>query len=216
MERNYQILEDTMISIMENRLEFGNELIDTELNLGALDFIVKPIIKAFYKYWQNNDAKTGTLIQIKTTLDCGKQIVLNGTISNDTFDLIVEQNFIKYLKGDQIYRQCSKNHENFSILKELSKEIFINRIKESIILLQIKEDVNDYHGLIRAAFKTKREAYETLIKQIDLTDQCIKIVEEDPQILKLPVGRTILIKTLRKGFDQTRKEFIDNLDIIYQ
>ncbi len=201
---------------MENRLEFGNELIETELNLGALDFIAKPLIKGFYNIWKNNDARVGTLIQIKTTLECGKKIVMDGNASKDKLESLIEKNFFEYLKGDQVYRQCSKNHENYPILKDLSKKIFKTRIKEAVILLQIKNDVNDYYSLVRAAFKTKQEAYKTLIKQIDLTDECIKIVEEDPAILKLPIGRNLLMKTLRKGFDQTRSELVDNLDNIYQ
>ncbi|MFX1399167.1 MAG: hypothetical protein ACFFAS_19250 [Promethearchaeota archaeon] len=215
VERNYQILEKKMKTIMENRLEFGNTLIETELDLGAFDFIIKPIIKAFYNYWRNNDGKVGTLIQIKTTLDCGKSLVMNGKNTKEHFESIVAKNFPDYLKGDQVYRQCYKKHKNFSILKNLTKKIFIERIKEAVLLLQVKSDINDYDGLVRTVFKTKEIAQDALVKQIDLTNECIKIIERDLSILKIPTGKKILIKTLRTGFDRTREELISSLDNIY-
>ena len=70
LERNYSILEHKMIDLMNNSLEFGKELIDSELDTGLLDIIIKPIIKTFYNYWSNNDAKQGTMEQISLTLNC--------------------------------------------------------------------------------------------------------------------------------------------------
>ncbi len=216
MDRNYEIFKQELINLMENRLDYGNVLIEKELTVGAFDFIAKPIIKTFYRYWQNNDAKEGTLAQINTILDCGKILAINGTNSEGRFNKVVEENFIEYLKGDQVYRQCSKKHKNFPALKEIVKNTFISQIKEATILLKVKEEVVDYGGLVRAAFKNKEEAYENLVKQLDFTDQCLKIVEKDLSILKLPTGRNILMKTLRKGFEQTRIDFIDNLNNIYK
>ncbi|MFX1383427.1 MAG: hypothetical protein ACFFBP_13375 [Promethearchaeota archaeon] len=205
-----------MIDVMENAFEFGNELIDTELNLGVLDVIVKPVIKSFYNYWKNNDARQGTLLQIKTTLDCGKYLCLNGNGSKVKFNEVVEQNFNNYLKGDQVYRQCKQTHKNFKRLKNIVKLAFISQIEESILLLNVRDHIEDYDSLIRAAFKTKEEAYEVLLRQLEFTDESIKIIEEDLSVLKIPTGKTILMRTLRKGFNQTRINMINGLDNIYK
>ncbi len=216
LDRNYEIFKQELISLMENRLDYGNVLIEKELTVGAFDFIAKPIIKAFYNYWQNNDAKEGTLAQINTILDCGKILALNGNNSEDHFNQVVQENFKEYLKGNQVYRQCSNRHKNFPALKELVKKTFISQIKEATILLKVEEEIVDYGGLVRAAFKNKEEAYENLVKQLDFTDQCLKIVEKDLSILKLLAGRNIIMKILRKAFEQTRIDFIDNLNNIYK
>ncbi len=215
VERNYQILEKKMIDVMENALEFGNELIDRELDLGVLDALIKPIIKSFYNYWRNTDAKQGTLKQIKTTLGSAKYLCMNGNSSKDNFNKIAEQNFYKYLEGDQVYRQCKKNHKNYKKLKEIVKGAFISKIEESMILLKVQDQVEDYECLVRSAFKTKEEAYRVLVRQLNDTDECIKIIEDDLSILKIPTGKSILIRTLRKGFDETRENMINNLDTIY-
>ena len=215
-ERNYQILEQKMINVMENALDFGNELIDTELDLGIFDALIKPLIKSFYSYWRNNDAKQGTLIQINITLSCGKNLSLHGNGSKEKFDETVEQNFTTYFKADQVSRQCKNNHKNYKKLKEIVKWAFISRLEESIILMKVKDEVHDYESLVRAAFKTKDEAYKVLVKQLDRTEEAIKIIEEDLSILKLPTAKNILIKTLRKGFEKTRRDMINNLDKVYK
>ncbi|MFX1274901.1 MAG: hypothetical protein ACFFBP_13370 [Promethearchaeota archaeon] len=216
IERNFRILEKHLIDLMDKTLEYGNTLIDEELNLGVFNVIAKPFIKSFYNYWKNNDARQGTLLQIKTTLDCGKFICLNGNSSKEKFDEVVDQNFFKYLQGDQVYRQCKKDHKNFKKLKEIVKWAFISGLEEAIICLKVQDPIEDYESLVRAAFKTKEEAIKVLVKQLDFTDESLQIIEDDLNILKLPTGKNILIKTLRKGVNQNRINMINDLDKIYK
>jgi len=215
LERNYRILEQKMINLMNNSLEFGKSLIDSELDTGLLDIIIKPIIKTFYNYWSSNDAKVGTLEQISLTLGCGKRLVSNGLDSTITLEKLVDENFEKYLKSDQVGRQCHQTHRNFKQLRKIVRETFITQIKESVMLLKVEDDVESYDDLVRAAFKTKEEAYATLAKQLNFTDDCIKIIEKDTSILKIPTGKKILVKTLRKGFDETRNNLKQGLNNIY-
>ena len=63
-----------MIEEMELALDFGKKLVDSELDAGIFDFVVKPIVKSFYNYWSAHDAKTCTLKQIEVALDCGKHL----------------------------------------------------------------------------------------------------------------------------------------------
>ncbi|MHA1293604.1 MAG: hypothetical protein ACTSQJ_13175 [Promethearchaeota archaeon] len=212
VERNYRIIEKTMISQMERSFEIGRKLIDSELDAGLFNFVVKPIVKTFYNWWTDKDARTGTLQQIKITLDSGKELLNNGN-SEEKFGKIVEENFPLYLKGDQTYRQCKKNHKNYKKLKEITKQCFITQLKETIELLKInKENVNSYDDLCKEVFKTKENAFESLIQQLNYNEEGIKIVESDPTILKIPTGRKIIVKTLRKGFEITKKELIENLN----
>ncbi|TFG29455.1 MAG: hypothetical protein EU532_03185 [Promethearchaeota archaeon] len=214
LERNYRIVQDKMIEEMDLALDFGKKLVDSELDAGIFDFLIKPIVKSFYNYWSVHDARTGTLEQIKIALDCGKYLVKNG-MNQENFDNLIAENFPKYFTNDQIYRQCKKNHKNFKELKKVTRETFIIQVKETVTFLKINDEVNNYDDLVRAAFKTKQEAYQSLIRQLDLNDNCIKIVEKDSAILKIPTGKHIILKVLRKGFIQTKKYLLDGLDEIY-
>jgi len=78
IDRNYKILEKRMIEQMQTSLSYGKEIIDTELDMGALNALVKPIVKFFYKDWSDKDAKVGTLEQIRVTLDSAKEFIKNG------------------------------------------------------------------------------------------------------------------------------------------
>ncbi len=203
-----------MIQQMEQSLKLGRKLIDTELDTGILNFVVRPIVKAFYDYWAQHDARKGTLKQIEITLDAGKQLLLNGN-SEDSFNRIVEEFFPKYLKGDQVTYQCSKNHRNYEKLKENSRETFISYLREVKTFLGVEEHVNDYSDLARSAFKSKEIATKNLKKQLEFTERGISIIEDDPSILSLPAGKKIIIKSLRKGFEESKKDFLKAIDETY-
>lgn len=203
-----------MIQQMEQSLKLGRKLIDTELDTGILNFIVRPIVKAFYDYWAQHDARKGTLKQIDITLDAGKQLLLNGN-SEESFNRIIEEFFPKFLKGDQVTYQCSKKHRNYEKLKENSRETFINYLREVKTFLSVEEHVNDYTDLARGAFKSKEIATKNLKKQLEFTERGISIIEEDPSILSLPTGKKIIVKSLRKGFEESKKDFFKGIDETY-
>ncbi|MBY9004843.1 MAG: hypothetical protein KGD73_12780 [Candidatus Lokiarchaeota archaeon] len=215
VERNYNIVRDRMIHQMNVSLGYGEEILDSELNAGVLHFVIKPIVTAFYKYWTDKDAKVGTKEQIRLSLDSARSLILNGGYSEEKFNEIINMKFKAYLENDQTTSQCKKTHKNYSRLEAVSKQLFTSQVAESIILLDIKEDVNTYNELSRATYKTKENAYEALIKQLDLNESGIKIVEEDDSILKIAVGKNIITSTLRKGFDLTKQKLIEELDEIF-
>jgi len=202
-----------MIEQMEEALEFGKGLIDTELDAGLFNFIIKPVVKTFYKYWSDHDARQGTLQQIKVTLDCARKLC-NGEVEM-SFDDAVEGHFQTYLEADQTFRQCKPKHKNFKKLKDLTKEEFIIRVTEAILFLKVTEEAHSYDDLVRIVFKTKEKAKESLIRQLDFNEKGIKIVEDDPTILKIPTGKNIILKALRNGFNNTRDELIRRLDNIF-
>jgi len=214
LERNYAIVKQRMVEQMENSLKFGRTLIETELDAGVLNFVIKPIVKTFYDYWSQNDARKGTLRQIKITLDVGMKIVKNGA-SEEVFKKVIFDNFPKFLNADQTYNQTKHHHKNYGKLKQAAKDTFINYLIEVTKLLAVKEDVDDYGELCRVAFKSKEQAEKNLRNQLNITEKSIKIVESDLSILKIGLGRKIIVRALRKGFENTKQEFIEGLNDTY-
>ncbi|HUW90595.1 MAG TPA: hypothetical protein VMV43_08740 [Candidatus Nanopelagicaceae bacterium] len=215
LERNYKIVEEKMISQTDLSLGYGRELIETELDAGAFNFVVKPIVKAFYKLWSDNNARVGTLKQIKIALDSAKTLVQNGEISQEKFNEVIERNFPSYLENDQTTKQCKKNHKDYNRLMELTKKSFISQVEECVLFLNIKDDVKNYDELSRVAFKTKEKAYKALKRQLDYNDDGIIIVEQDDSILNVPTGKNIIVTVLRKGFELTKQKLIEELDFIF-
>lgn len=215
IERNYKLIKERMVEQTDISLEYGREIIESELDAGALNVIVKPIVRAFYKYWSDKDARIGTLEQIRVTLDSAKELVQNKEISKEQFDRVINKNFPVYLENDQTYRACRKNHSNYDKLKEITKQSFITQVEESILLLQTQEEVRDYNELSRVTFKTKENAYKALKRQLDFNDAGISIVEKDDSILNVIAGKDIILKTLRKGFERTKEKLIEELDYIF-
>ena len=173
VDRNYRIVEKRMIEQMETSLGFGKELLDSEVEAGALNFVVKPIVKSFYKYWSDNEAKVGTKEQIRVTLDSAKELVRNGDISKEKFNRVINKYFHIYLENDQTDRQCKNTHSNYQKLKDVTKKCFITQVEETILFLNVKDDVEGYAALARATFKTKEKAYQALIRQLDYNEEGI-------------------------------------------
>jgi len=215
IQRNYNIVEQKMIAQTDLSLGYGRDLIDSELNLGFLNFVIKPIVKSFYKHWSDNEARVGTLKQIHIALDSAKLLLENGTISQERFDEVINSNFPSYLENDQTDRQCKKNHKHYKKLKEITKQLFISQLEECILFLQVKEDIKDYNELSKATFKTKEKALQALMRQLNFNDEGITIVEQDDTIINVPAGRNIIVKVLRKGFELTKKKLIEELDFIF-
>ncbi|MFX1499707.1 MAG: hypothetical protein ACFFDH_01940 [Promethearchaeota archaeon] len=215
VERNYKILENRMIEQMNISFNDGKSLIESELDTGVFNAVVKPIVKSFYKYWTDKDARIGTLEQIKITLDSAKEMITNGDGSKEQFEKIINKNFPIYLKNDQTDRQCKKNHENYKKLKEITKKSFLTQVQESILFLKVDEDIKDYAELSRITFKTKERAYEALKRQLDYNDEQISIVEKDDSILKVPIGKNIILTVLRKAFELTKQKLIKELDEVF-
>jgi len=215
IQRNYNIVEQKLIAQTDLSLNYGSELIDSELNVGLLNFVIKPIVKSFYKHWSDNEARVGTLKQIKIALDSAKLLVENGDISKEKFDDVINRNFPNYLENDQTDRQCKKNHKHYKKLKEITKKLFISQVEECILFLQVKEEVKDYSELSIATFKTKEKALQALMRQLDYNDEGIAVVEQDDTIINVPAGRNIIVNVLRKGFELTKKGLIEELDLIF-
>ncbi len=214
LERNSRIIEKQMIYQMEESLAIGKRLIDKELDAGILNFIVKPILKTFYQYWSDHDARVGIIQQINITLECGKILIKNDR-SKENFDNVIEEHFPEYLKGDQTSRQCKKSHRNYKRLKDITKQMFISQVQETILFLKVEKDITTYEDLCRAALETKEKAHEALARQLDYHEKAIQIVAEDPAILSIPTGKKIIVKVLQKGFIETKKGIIDNLNLYY-
>jgi len=215
VERNYILVRERMIHQMNVSLGYGKEILDSELDAGVFNFVVKPIVTSFYKYWSDKDAKVGTSEQIRLSLDSARNLILNGGYTEDKFNEIIKSKFKTYLDNDQTTRQCKKNHKNYGKLEAVSKQLFTSQVQEALVLLDTKEDVKTYNDLSRTTYKTKEKAYQALKIQLDLNDNGIKIVEEDDSILKVAVGKNIITNTLRKGFELTKQNLIDELDEIF-
>ena len=215
VDRNYKLIYDRMIEQMDRSLGYGKIYVDSELNAGVLNFIVKPIVKSFYQYWSDKEARVGTVEQINITLDTAKKLLLNGGVTEEKFNREVESSLKIYLKNDQTTSQCKKSHKNYDKLLSISKEIFVSQLKEAIVMLSVKDDVKTYNDLSRVAFKTKENAYRALMIQLDYNDACISLVEEDESILKVAAGRDIITRVLRKGFEHTKEALIEELDDIF-
>ncbi|MHA1728837.1 MAG: hypothetical protein ACTSWY_08905 [Promethearchaeota archaeon] len=215
-KRNEKLIRKRLEDQIKISLDKGNECIDKEL-AGALNFFLKPIIKKFYTNFARREMEAGSREQIDVTMSAVKEMVMNPSL---TIEKIIEKYFEEYLAGDQTSRQLKKKHKNYPWVKENTKKIFGAQIKPLIKLLKCEvlnlynKPINSYDDLAVATFKTRENAKSALTSSLEYMNEGLKKIEEDPSILNIPTGRSILLKILRTGFEETIKDLEYDINML--
>ncbi|MHA1820831.1 MAG: hypothetical protein ACTSU2_00790 [Promethearchaeota archaeon] len=210
-ERNVQFIKERMEKQIKDSLSRGNSYIDRELQ-NPLFFLIRPAIKAFYNNITKPQLERGSKNNLKLCLEVAKEKIINPEID---LDELIDKYFNQYLKGDQTASALNKKHPNYPWFVENTRRIFKAQIIPLIKMLKCEEPASNYDELSVKTFKTPEIARKTLSEQLDLMYDGIKKIESDMSILNLPVGRDILINVLKKGFQDTRKELIGDIDVIF-
>jgi hypothetical protein len=214
-ERNAEIVGNRMMRIMHMSMDFGREIIDQEVNVGIFNFIVKPIVKTFYNYWSNTEIRKGTIKQIKAVFNCARSL-LNDETTEEKFREAIGTFFPDFFGGDSTSKRCKENHRNYDKLKQILYDNFYDKVKETILFLKVdKVNIESYEDLIREVYKSKEEAYNALIKQLNFTDDGISLIESDISIVKVPTAKELIVRALRKGFEMTKEDLLANLHSTY-
>ncbi len=219
LSRNYSLIEERMKEQTDVSLQFGADLIEEHFSKGGgwlTGVFVKPAVKLFYNFYARKNLKSSAIEQLYTTLEAARRIVETGCEEDsEEYARIIEETFPRYLKNDSTVLYCKKNHRNFPKLKRLTRETYLSQVRRLIPLLLVENKAATYNELIKIAFPTKPEAREALMEQLDFTDKGISTVEADKNILDVPTAKDLILSVLRKGFDQTKAQFLADLEVMY-
>ena len=76
------------------------------------------------------------------------------------------------------------------------------------------EKIATYDDLAVATFKKREIARKALTNSLHLMDKGLKKIEQDSSILDIPVGRNILLRVLRSGFQETWADLEADIDVL--
>ncbi|MHA1733782.1 MAG: hypothetical protein ACTSU5_17700 [Promethearchaeota archaeon] len=219
LNRNYSLIESRMKEQTDISLQFGADLIEEHFkkNSGWLTgAFIKPAVKFFYNFIARKNLKKSAIEQLYITLDAARRIVEGDCKEGDErYREIVDETFPSYMKNDSTVLYCKKNHRNFPRLKEITYQTYLSQVKRVVTLLRIEGEVGTYNDLIKIAFPSKSEAREALSEQLDFTDEGIAMCEQDPSILDIPTAKNLILSVLRKGFEKTKSQFLEDLERMY-
>jgi len=217
VERNYRLIEERMLIQADISLRFGEELIDEEFKGGLSSIILRPTIKLFYSFYAKKNLKAAAVKQLYIVLDTAKDLLLADKKPDDPeFQEFSLQNVQDYIKNDSTVLYCKKKHPNFHRLIENVKEGFLFQVKSTWMLLGMDGDINGYTELTHKSYKNREIARETMIHQMDIIGRGISIVESDQSILDVPAAKSLIMRVLRNGFEQTRAQFLRDIDDDFQ
>lgn len=217
VERNYHLIEERMKIQADISLRFGEQLIDEEFKGGLSSIFIRPTVKLFYTFYAKKNLKEASVKQLYVVLNTAKDLLLSGKKPDEPeFQELIEQNAREYIKNDSTVLYCRRNHSNFRSLIQNVKEGFAFQVKNTWMLLGIDGEINGYTELCRKGYKTREDARQTLIQQMDFIGRGITIVESDQNILDVPVAKSLILRVLRNGYDQTREQFLRDVDVDFE
>ena len=215
-KRNEKLIKKRLEHQVELGLDKGKSCIDKELS-GLLNILIKPVVTTFYDQVVRKTMADGSRKQIEITLAAAVEVVK----SQKSIDDVADKYFEKYLSGDQTSRQLKKRHKNYRWILENTKYIFKAQIEPLTRLLRCEceqnmsgEKIATYDDLAVATFKKREIARKALTNSLHLMDKGLKKIEQDSSILDIPVGRNILLRVLRSGFQETWADLEADIDVL--
>ena len=215
-KRNEKLIKKRLEHQVEIGLDKGKSCIDKELN-GLFNVLIKPVVKTFYDQVVRKSMAEGSRKQIKITLAAAVEVVT----SQKSIDVVADEYFQKYLTGDQTSRQLKKRHKNYRWILDNTKNIFKAQIEPLTELLKCEcehnlsgEKITTYDGLAVATFKDREIARKALTNSLHLMNNGLRKIEQDPSILDISVGRNILLRVLRSGFQETWADLEADIDVL--
>ncbi|MHA1820832.1 MAG: hypothetical protein ACTSU2_00785 [Promethearchaeota archaeon] len=209
LERNLKLIKKRLQSQIDESLEKGNKYIDKELS-GFFYNLIKPVVKFFYNSLKKPEMAKGTLSQIDIILKAAREAAINPQIPLDD---IIDKYFESYLEKDQTSLSLKKSHPNYKWCVKNTRDIFKAQLNPLVAMLRCNdENINTYNDLVMASFKTKQGTLEALTAQLTYMNAGLSKIHEDINILDLPVGKDVLFRVLKKGYQETWDELIEEVE----
>lgn len=218
LSRNYRLIEQKMKAQTTASLNYGSEIIEQDLKKQGFltGLFVKPAVKFFYEHYAKNKLKKSAITQLYITLDTAQEIVERDLEEDEpAFRGVIDTHFPDYLENDSNVVYCKSKHANYPKLERLTRETFISQVSRVVKLLKVEQPAETYDDLIQFTFETREEARDALMEQLNFTEAGIATVESDPSILDIPTAKKLILRVLRKGFEQTKTQFLRDLETLY-
>jgi len=192
-------------------LNKGNKYIEEEFS-NPLLFAIKPIIKAFYNYNARVELEKGSINNMELCIKAAVELIRSpGKEINE----IIDKYFNEYFKNDETAKYCDSKHKNFKFLYNNTRETFKNQVIPLVEMLKCIDNAENYEELSVKTFKTPENARKALSMQLNSMEQGLKKIEEDISILNIPIGKELILRILKKGFNDTKQELIGDIDLIF-
>jgi len=214
LNRNIEITKKNLISRMHKLLDILSNLLNSELS-GGFGIFFKTAFNFLYRILIQGSIRRDAEESIKDIITiCIKVIKEDICQDQKEFDDLLKEGFPSYMQYDSISRLGKKRHKNFPRIESELKKLFKWYVASTVTLLRVEDKtVSNYSELYRASYPTKREGLNREKEQFDILMEMLSIVEEDLNILSVPVSRKLLYRILMKGYlltiDEIEKEITD-------
>ncbi|MHA1680595.1 MAG: hypothetical protein ACTSUE_06270 [Promethearchaeota archaeon] len=212
-QRNIKLVTDELEAQLSVFMKKGADYIDKELS-GNNNILLRPIVKGFYNTFARPGMESGSKGNIRVLIAAATEIVKEPDTPREEIE---RKYFPRYLKNDQTAKFCKKKHKNYRKLVEITKAQFHAQLEPMVTTLLYDGDgVNNYDELMVRTFVTAEEAKRVLGLQILQMELGLEILESDPSVLDVPVGRNLIMRVIRRGLYDQKEELLGDVDEIFR
>ena len=206
-EKNIPIIKKQL----DHELDLAFKYIDNKIaNLysGVVGFFINPIVKFFYNFIARDQVVKRARKQLAVIIDCASKY--NGK----NLDKIIDENFERYLKTEEIYMRGNRRHPKFKEVIEIEREIFKGRLMPILKLLEGKG--KNYGELTLSVFPKRKDAEKHVWKQLEYAEQLIKLAKKERDLIRIPsMIRNEVFAILDSGYIFAKKTLKEQLDEMY-
>lgn len=202
---------------MNKLLNVLSDMLNSEVSGGGFGLFVKTAFNFLYRTLIQGSVRRDTEKSINDILKLSREAIeKNIREGNPEFEDLLERFFPSYLQSDSIFRLGKRRHKNFGRVENEIKNVFRWYVTSSMDLLIVEKDnISTFDELYKASYPTKKEGLIKIRQQFDILMHILSIVEEDLNILSVPVSRKLLYNILMKGYLRTIDEIEKEIEDMY-
>jgi hypothetical protein len=215
IERNASFMDHHLSEHLKILLKTAESLIDSETT--GLKILLRPLVKLFYYAIVRSDIKRSGEKAMMYIVKLCKQLALDDVEDkSEAFYEILEKEFPIWLKNDHIVKFLTKRHKNYEKVKKILYEVFEWQVRPILQLLKANDqEAECYEDICRFVYKDADECMYQLDKQLIPIKEILTIIEDDVEILNVPLVKHLLIRTLQKFYDLLIDGWHEDINDIY-
>jgi hypothetical protein len=158
---------------------------------------------------QIDDSRRLAIRQLDIVLDCAVQY------GSRPLNEIVDEHMAAFKKNDMYADYYDRDHHRYGKLQDIMAEWFSSRITAMGELY--RGEKTTYDDLVRERFPAKEAARSVLGKELAAGTKAVRLVEENPGLLKLPFGTNVhtVVDYMKEELEISFYRLFGEIDRIY-
>jgi predicted DNA-binding transcriptional regulator AlpA len=108
-------------------------------------------------------------------------------------------------------------HKNFPKIQKIIKKNlrYLRKSIKRMVDSGLREGAKNYDEIARAAYPRPSQAKKVLGRGIKVSEEIFQIIQKDPSIIKVPIGKKLVLKIFEEAIEYTKRRMEKSLQETY-